>query len=83
MKQKDFALILVIVFISGVIALVLSRWIFSSPQNRKQTAEAVDVIGPEFTAPSLRYFNAQSINPTQQIQIGDSTNPNPFNPKPQ
>ena len=79
MKQKDIALIIVMVFISAVISLIVSRWIFASPQNRKQTAEIVDVIQPEFAAPSLKYFNADAVNPTKQIQIGDTSNPNPFN----
>lgn len=79
MKQKDFVLILVMVFISAIIALVVSRWLFASPKNRTQTAEVVDVIGPEFPAPSSKYFNAASVNPTKQIEIGGSSNPNPFN----
>lgn len=83
MKQKDLPLILVMVFISAVVAFVISRWLFASPQNREQTAEKVDVIGAEFNPPSRKYFNAESVNPTQQIQIGGSTNPNPFNSKPQ
>lgn len=80
MKQKDIALILVIVFISAVLSLVVSRFMFSSPQSREQTAEKVDVITAEFTQPSRRYFNVESVNPTQQIQIGNNNNPNPFNP---
>jgi hypothetical protein len=83
MKQKDITLVLVVVFISVVVALVVSRWIFSSPKNRQQTAEVVDVISPEFALPSSKYFNGTSVNPTQQIQIGGSNNPNPFNSKPQ
>jgi flagellar basal body-associated protein FliL len=79
MKQKDLALIMIMVFISIVVALVVSRWVFSSPQNREQTAEVVDVISPDFSLPSSKYFNAESINPTQQIEIGDTNNPNPFN----
>lgn len=82
MKQKDLALVAVVVFISVVIAVVLSRVIFSSPKDRKQTAEVVDVITADFPLPSTKYFNGQSVNPTQQIQIGDSNNPNPFNSKP-
>lgn len=78
MKQKDFALILVMAFISAVIALVVSRWLFASPKNRNQTAEVVDVIGPEFTMPSSKYFNVNAVNPTQQIEIGGNSNPNPF-----
>lgn len=79
MKQKDLTLILVVVFISAVLALILSRVLFASPKNSKQTAEVVDVIGPEFTLPSNKYFNINSVNPTQLIQIGGNNNPNPFN----
>ena len=81
MKQKDIALVLVVVFISIVVALIASRMIFSSPKNRQQKAEVVDVISPEFSLPPTKYFNTKAINPTQQIQIGDSNNPNPFNSK--
>lgn len=83
MKQKDLILIIVMVFISTVVALVVSRWIFATPQNRQQTAEAVDVISSDFSLPSSKYFNADSVNPTQQIEIGGSSNPNPFNSTPQ
>jgi hypothetical protein len=79
MKQKDLALVLVMIFVGAAVAFAISRWIFASPQNRGQTAEVVDVIGPEFSLPSSRYFNAESVNPTQLIEIGDSNNPNPFN----
>ena len=83
MKQKDLGLIIVVVFVSAVIALVLSRWLFASPKNRAQTAEKVDVITAEFTEPSRKYFNTESFNPTQQIQIGANSNPNPFSTKSQ
>ncbi len=83
MKQKDFTLILVMVFISAVVALIVSRLLFASPKNRQQKAEVVDVIGPEFPAPSSKYFNVTAVNPTKQIEIGGSSNPNPFNKSPQ
>lgn len=84
MKQKDIALVAVMVFISVIVALVLSRILFSTPQNREQTAEVVDVITAEFPEPSSKYFNVDSVNPTQQIQIGGGNpNPNPFNADPQ
>ena len=83
MKQKDVALILVVVFISAIASFVISRWIFSSPKNRQQSAEIVDAITADFSKPSTKYFNTDSVNPTQEIQIGGSTNPNPFNPNPQ
>ena len=83
MKQKDLILIIVVVFVSAVIGFVVSGLLFASPQNRQQTAEKVDVITAEFIQPSSEYFNAEAVNPTQQIQIGSNTNPNPFGPQPQ
>jgi hypothetical protein len=83
MKQKDLALILAVIFASAVLSLVLSRLIFASPQKRQQTAEKVDVITSEFTPLSRQYFNPNAVNPTKQIQIGNDSNPNPFNPQPQ
>lgn len=83
MKQKDIVLILVMVFIGAVGAFLVSKWVFSSPGNREQKAEIVDVITADFPQPPPAYFNADSINPTQQIEIGGTTNPNPFNTKPQ
>lgn len=78
MKQKDIALILVLVFISGVISFVISGWIFARPADREQKAEIVDVVRSEFIPPNTKYFNNKAVNPTQLIKIGDSNNPNPF-----
>lgn len=83
MKQKDIILVIVMAFISAVLAFVVSGWIFGKPQNRRQTAEKVDVIASEFSKPPEKYFNANSVNPTQLITIGDASNPNPFNKKSQ
>jgi len=78
MKQKDIALIIVIVAVSGIISFLASRWIFARPADRQQKAEVVDVITSDFPLPDSKYFNAQSVDPTQLIQIGNSSNPNPF-----
>lgn len=78
MKQKDIALIIVIVFISGVLSFVASDMVFGKPADRQQTAEVVDVITSDFSLPSDKYFNNNSVDPTQLIQIGDNNNPNPF-----
>ena len=83
MKQKDIALILVMVFISAILALLLSKFVFAKPAARQQTAEKVDAISAEFPQPPSKYFNSDSVNPTQQIEIGNSSNPNPFNKKQQ
>ncbi|HET8671711.1 MAG TPA: hypothetical protein VFM05_14120 [Candidatus Saccharimonadales bacterium] len=78
MKQKDVALILVVAFISAVLSFVLSGWIFGKPADRQQKAEVVDVVRSDFVLPPVKYFNNNSVDPTQLIQIGEANNPNPF-----
>lgn len=78
MKQKDVALIIVVVFVSGVLSFVVSDVFFGKPADRQQKAEVVDVITSDFSLPSGKYFNANSIDPTQLIEIGETNNPNPF-----
>lgn len=78
MKQKDLALILVIVFISAIISLVVSKSIFAPPKNRQQAVEVVQPITTDFPTPDQKYFNSQSFDPTKVITIGDNSNPNPF-----
>ncbi len=78
MKQKDIALIIVIVFISAVISFFVSKAIFGSPQNRQQTAEVVQPITSDFPKPDTRYFNDQAFDPTKVITIDQNANPNPF-----
>ena len=81
MKQKDIVLIIVVVFVSGVISLVLSNMLISSPKNRQEQVEVVEPISAEFDTPEKddKYFNSQAIDPTQIIRIGDSNNQQPFN----
>jgi len=79
MKQKDVALIIVIVFISAVVSLVVSRLLFASPQSQQQEVQVVPAITANFPSPDGRYFNNNSIDPTQLIQIGNNNNTNPFN----
>jgi len=79
MKQKDFALIIVIAFVSAVISFFLSGKLFVTPSNRQQKVEVVDVISPTFNQPDSKYFNTNSIDPTPTIQVGENNNQNPFN----
>lgn len=81
MKQKDIALIIVIVAFSGIISLLISGKIFVTPSNRQQQVQTVDIIDSNFEKPSDKYFNKDSIDPAQLVQIGDNNNQNPFNSK--
>lgn len=78
MKQKDIALIAVIIFVSAIISFFVSKAIFGSPANRQQTAEVVQPITSNFPKPDSRYFNSQAFDPTRVITIDGNNNPNPF-----
>lgn len=79
MKRKDLIVIISAAVLSGVFALLISTMFISSDQNRSQQAEVVEPITADFPEPDKKYFNGESIDPTQLIRIGESTNPSPFN----
>ena len=94
MKQKDLALIILVVVISAdrptastpcstaaptMISFFISGRLFPSPKNRQQQVDVVQPITSDFPSPNPRYFNKQAFDPTQPITIGQNANPNPFN----
>lgn len=78
MKQKDIALIIIVVFFSAIISYFLSGTLFAPPENRQQEVEVVQPITADFPKPDSRYFNDKAFDPTQQITIGQNANPDPF-----
>ena len=78
MKQKDLMLIVAIVVVSGIFSLILSSIFISPSKNRTTKVEVVDKIYSEFKQPDKKFFNANSIDPTKNIRIGDNVNPDPF-----
>lgn len=81
MKQKDIALIIVVVAFSAMISVFVSRLIFAAPKGEQQQVEVVQPITADFPQPDKRYFNDKAFDPTKLIQIGDNTNPDPFTSK--
>jgi hypothetical protein len=78
MKQKDIAVVVVIAIISGVLSIFISKAIIVPPKNRQQKVEVIGAISSDLPQPDSKYFNAQSIDPTQLITIGTNNNPQPF-----
>lgn len=78
MKRKDFVFLLVVVFVSAVFSLLVSKLIFGSSQDRQETVEVVQPITANFPKPDKHYFNKDSFDPTKQITIGQNINPDPF-----
>lgn len=79
MKQKDIATLIIIAAVSAVVSFFISGKIFVTPANRQQKVEVVDVIDSSFQTPSSKYFNNDSIDPAQLVQIASNNNQNPFN----
>lgn len=79
MKQKDIALIIIIVFISAIISIFVSKALIVPQKNRQQKVEVVGAITSDFPTPDNKYFNQSSVDPTQLIIIGNNSNPQPFN----
>ncbi len=77
MKQKDIAIIIAVAGVAALLAIGVSRIVIRSG-DKKQQAEVVQPITPEFNDPDARFFNANSIDPTLQIQIGGNANDDPF-----
>ncbi len=78
MKQKDIAIIIAVMAVSGLLSFFVGRFLFATPEDRQMKAEVVDRISTDFVQPSSKYYNDKSINPTQPIQIGDGSNNSPF-----
>ena len=79
MKKKDLTLIIVVTIISAVFSIVISSVFISSPKTRITKVEVVQPITSAFPLPDKKYFNTNSIDPTQLITIGNNTNNQPFN----
>ncbi len=71
-------MIMVIVFVSAVLSLFISKAIFAPPKNRQQQVEVVQPITSDFPQPDSHYFNSTAFDPTKLITIGQNNNSNPF-----
>lgn len=79
MKQGDIALVIIVAFIAGIMSFIITGMIFGKPTDLKTEVEKVEPITAEIPPADTRYFNADSINPTQIIRIGgEQDNSQPF-----
>ncbi|HEU5187531.1 MAG TPA: hypothetical protein VFT87_03440 [Candidatus Saccharimonadales bacterium] len=79
MKKNDIALIILITSITLVISYLVVKALFGEPAGQQTTVEKVESIASTIQEPSARIFNANAINPTVVIQIGNPSNQQPFN----
>ncbi|MGB4759323.1 MAG: hypothetical protein WBP26_04695 [Candidatus Saccharimonadales bacterium] len=77
MKQKDIAVIIVVIFVAAAASFFLSKMLFG-PQVKEEEVEKVESISIEFPYPSKLYFNKDSLNPAQHVEVTNNNNTNPF-----
>jgi hypothetical protein len=77
MKSKDLGLVAFVAIVSAVLSIILSNLIVPGA-DKNQKVEVVEVITAEFQRPPSQYFNQESVNPTQEIRIGQDEGSNPF-----
>jgi len=78
MKQKNIAIIVAVAIVSAILSFALATFLFGGKKIYNLKAPTVEPISAEFKLPSDQYFNNQSLDPTKNITIGDSTNDKPF-----
>ncbi len=78
MRRKDIMVIVIVAVFAAVFSVVISKIFFTSASQRNLTAETVQPINADFQTPDPAVFNNNAIDPTKLIQIGDTTNPQPF-----
>lgn len=78
MKKNDIALIILIASLTLVISFFIVKAVFGEPKDYQTKVEKVEVVNANLTEPSDRVFNADAINPTVVIQIGNPSNQQPF-----
>lgn len=83
MKRKDLTIIIATALVAALFSFVISGALFGSPQKNPIKVPVVQKIDPTFpqVQTDTRYtsfYNKNSLNPTQLIQIGGSSNSKPF-----
>ncbi len=77
MKKEVMTIAMVVIF-SAITSLIISGLFLSTPADRAQTVEVVVPITTTLERPDEAYFNKNSVNPAQNIQIGTDPNSKPF-----
>jgi len=78
MKKNDLALIISTMFLSAVLALLVTSVLLSHFVSTQQEVTVVNTINTSFQLPSNQYLNSSSIDPTLLVKIGNNANNTPF-----
>jgi hypothetical protein len=78
MKKNDIAMIILIASVSAMFAYFIGRTLIGDPESRAVQVKTVEAISTDVERPDATVFNKNAINPTVEINIGNSSNQQPF-----
>lgn len=71
MKKSDWAAIVLIIALVGLVSYFVVRAVLPSPKENTQKVKNVPVLSSDVQKPSNRVFNDSAINPTVKTTIGN------------
>ncbi|HEY5695658.1 MAG TPA: hypothetical protein VIQ80_02380 [Candidatus Saccharimonadales bacterium] len=71
MKKSDIAMIILIASVSVLVAYFVAKAIVGDTTNQSVTVKTTDEITTNINQPDTSVFNANAINPTIQVIIGN------------
>lgn len=82
-KKQNLVVLAIVAFIAAIISIAVSGAVFGTPQSRPIKVPVVDNISPTFPdvqhdSTYTSFLNNKALDPTQLIQIGNSSNTTPF-----
>lgn len=78
MKKNDIAVLVLIVSVTALIAYFSGQAVLGNRTSKPVAVETAEPIAAEIAEPEKKIFNTDAINPTVKIEIGSTTNQQPF-----
>jgi hypothetical protein len=79
MKQKDIAMLAIIVVVGAIASIIVSNMLFGTAKTRQKDVEVVPPISSTFQVQTHPDYFTGGYDPTQLIQVAPNDNTNPFN----
>ena len=71
MKKSDFFSIVLVAAVGMIATFFLGQWILGNPDEQVVTYKTVEPISAELVDPDAELFNADAVNPTVEVYVGD------------
>ena len=74
MKKSDLATIILIAGFSTIVAFLLANVLLGDPNEESVKVQYLDVISSNIAQPDRELFNAEAVNPTVEVHVGQCNN---------